>query len=193
MRQVNAPLRLLAIDPALAHTGILVAEVTGYGQVKPLESCTVTTDPKDHLLARLRAIADGIGTMLGRAWHDAYRGSEPVVYAVVEDPEGKSRRAPGVHRKARDIHYTGAAFGVALARLLSDETPPPITLAPVQQWYPKQQGFAQMSKKIVVERAKHEIDGQLGRISEHVAMAYALADWWSRTAAVRIWHLAVAR
>lgn len=182
-----APLRLVAVDPGLAHTGILTAEVVDYAQVIPLAGRTVRTAAETPHADRLLAIAHAIREI---ATIEAGGGSRRL-HAVIEDPEGFRAFAGARIRRPGDLHYLGAAFGVALLSLRemrgSPVPPPALTVARVSEWYPRA-GRRYARKEQVLARARQELGQRIGRVSEHVCMAWALATWWSCHVAPRIWH-----
>ena len=176
----NPPLRLLAIDPGLAHVGIAIVNVTGMHQVEIDRGWTVHTSPKLDFLRRLDvALTDILAAVEGTeegfaSW-----------YAVIEDPRGVIQNHGDRRKDPRRIADLVAAFGAIVAAVGAAGRVTAVELVPVVRWYPRAgRGLMKHADVLQRIRVRHP---ELAGSSEHVCMALGLADWWSVQIAPRLW------
>lgn len=177
----NPPLRLLAIDPGLAHAGVAVVDVAQVGQVTIRYTATIRTRAKAPLPERLGQVVGGV--------LDLPAGSLPVEASVViEDPtETVQSDRQGQRKDPRNLYKLMAAFG-AIVEGVRCALPDPgrLHLVPVGQWFPRADHRGHLKQEHVLAYIRARYPQVVGK-SEHVAMAVGLADWWSRNVAPRVW------
>jgi len=81
---MTRPIRILGIDPGLRRTGWGMAEIAG-NRLGFIGCCSVTTNDRDTLAARLLAIHDGLMRIL-----DEYRPHEAAVEATFVNKDAKA-------------------------------------------------------------------------------------------------------
>ena len=176
----NAPLRLVAIDPGLAHLGIAITNVTAMHQVEIDRTWTVNTSPKLSFLDRLDLVLTDVLAAV-----EATEEGFSSWYAVIEDPRGVIQSdAAGRRKDPRRIADLVAAFGAIVADVMAGGRVTAVELVPVVRWYPRA-GRGLMKHADVLQRIRARYLDLAA--SEHVCMAVGLADWWSVQIAPQLW------
>lgn len=171
----NPPLSLVSIDPGLAFVGLAAVTVTGHGQFTVDRVETFATTPKGELLARLDDLTCAV--------RDVIRSVSPE-YCVIEDPTAQIQSDQKGRRKdPRNLYKLCTAFGAIVHTCLVEAGR--ISLVPVGQWYPKD-GRHNLAKPLALAAIRRQYP-ELGKVSEHIAFALGLAEYWSRTRAIEIW------
>jgi hypothetical protein len=178
----NPVLRVLAIDPGLAHCGLALVDVTGMHQLELVETRSLKTESGDPLVARLQALADAIGDVITKA----QRNNQWIAGVVLEDPtEQVQRSAIGIRKDPRNIYKLCAAYGAIAAAVAHWISQDRITDVSVARWYPRN-GRHLMRHDVVLDRIRLR-HPTLAIESEHVCFAVGIADWWSGHVAPLVW------
>lgn len=177
--------RLLAVDPALAESGFLVAEVTATGKHHPhvawLDGGTVRTDPRKPIVERLALLYRS--TVL---WHDMTTGhtgtdregravAAPTIHAVIEDA-GDIMWGPS----AKSLYVMGLGVGTILSALALRLDTRHLTLIRPRDYLPRRPSNTSQKQHHLhtVEAGRALLPQALSTASEHVCMAAYLASWW---------------
>lgn len=165
--------RVVGIDPALTHTGLVVVESNRPGSYRVVASETLKPRTAWDLLDRLNALRIGVGSFLFR--------HTDVLNVVVENPTSNAGTAASTKRQhPHSIGVTGQAVGAVLATVLENRDRQDVAFLTPDDWMPKTTAgnFTHILAKPVLTRYLMGQIAFVGGESEHEIMAAGVARYW---------------